>query len=122
MEGAVLDPAVFTHEAHLRWGWLLLENNHQETAIAKACKQLLAYTSELGVPDKFNKTVTIAAMKAIDHFRKRYPASDFEDFITKAVRLKTSFKELMAAHYSRDIFADAVAKKVFQEPDLLPFD
>ncbi len=122
MEKAKLDPKLFSHEAHLRWGWLLLEEFEPEDAIDKACEQLENYTRLLGIPQKFNKTVTVAAIKAIHHFKLKSQSSEFKDFMNQFPRLKSSFRELMGFHYSLDIFSDGQARKEYVEPDLLPFD
>ena len=121
LEKAQLDAELFSHEAHLRWGWLLLNGNDLQTAIELARKQLRQYVQSLGMDSKYNETVTTAAMLAIHHFRNRYPQQSFTEFIQKVPRLKNSFKELMNAHYSRDIFSSPDAKAMFLEPDLLPF-
>ena len=122
MENSALDPNVFSHEAHLRWGWLLLETNVLEEAIVKACSQLKNYTQHLGAADKYNETVTIAAMRAIHHFRLKSEADNFRDFISGASQLKTSFRELMDSHYSENIFKSPKAKRQYLEPDRAPFD
>ena len=122
MENSALDPKLFSHEAHLRWGWLLLEYNSLEEAINKACTQLKQYTTHLGAFDKYNETVTIAAMRAIHHFRLKSEADNFMDFIVDCSRLKTSFKELMDAHYSENIFNSVLAKKQYLQPDKAPFN
>ena len=122
MENSTLDPAIFSHEAHLRWGWLLLESNSLDKAIGKACSQLKRYTIQLGASDKYNETVTIAAIRAIHHFRLKSTADNFKDFIVESSRLKTSFKELMDAHYSENIFNSVLAKKQYLKPDKAPFD
>ena len=122
LENGDLAPGLFSHEAHLRWGWLLLEEHGPEDAAAIACTQLENYTLKLGIPQKFNKTVTVAAIKAIHHFRKKSQKSDFKDFMIRFPRLKSSFRELMGFHYSLDIFNDSKARKEYLEPDLFPFD
>ena len=122
MENGQLEPELFSHEAHLRWGWLLLNSYDLDTAIKLARNQLKQYVRFLGMDSKYNETVTTAAMLALHHFRTRHPTQSFFEFIRKAPRLKTSFKELMEAHYSRDIFSAPDAKHNFLEPDLLPFN
>ena len=122
MENAALDPEIFSHEAHLRWGWLLLEHYELEKAIDKACSQLKKYTKKLGAADKYNETVTVAAMRAIHHFRLKSTKNNFRDFIAESSRLKTSFRELMNAHYSENIFSSASARIKYMEPDKAPFD
>ena len=122
MEQGNLDPRLFTHEAHLRWGWLLLKEYGLDQAIFKACSQLKRYTANLGASDKYNETVTVAAIRAIQHFQLKHNSDSFTEFISKAPRLKTSFKELLGFHYSKDIFKLNSAKSTFITPDLLPFD
>ena len=122
LEQGNLDPRLFTHEAHLRWGWLLLKEYGLDQAISMACAQLKRYTDSLGASDKYNETVTVAAIRAIQHFQLKHNSDSFTEFISKAPRLKTSFKELLGFHYSQDIFNLSAAKETFITPDLLPFD
>ena len=122
MESGTLDSGLFSHEAHLRWGWLLLEEYGLVEGIERATVQLQAYTRKLGAADKYNETVTVAAMKAIQHFRLKVCADNFQEFIEKAPRLKTEFKALMDAHYSTNIFTSAAARKEYINPDKLSFD
>ena len=122
MEKAALDPEVFTHEAHLRWGWLLMRKNGVEAAVRIACKHLKDYTIQLGAADKYNETVTVAAVRAINHFQMRCRAESFQEFLEQSPGLKHSFKELLGSHYSEDIFKSEDARINYLEPDLHPFD
>lgn len=117
-----LNPAIFSHEAHLRLAWIHLRRYGLETAIQNITHQLKSYTRAAGAADKYNETVTIAAIHAVNHFRKRSAATDFPNFISENSRLKTSFKDLMNAHYRTDIFRSASAKTSYLEPELLAFD
>ncbi|MEL6917758.1 MAG: hypothetical protein AAFO99_08515, partial [Bacteroidota bacterium] len=74
-----------------------------------------------GASDKFNKTVTIAATKAVYHFAQKSNTANFDGFIKEFPRLQHNFKDLMKAHYKIDIFTLERAKRIFLEPDLLPF-
>ncbi|MGB5692559.1 MAG: hypothetical protein WBM43_08145 [Flavobacteriaceae bacterium] len=122
LKKATLNPSLFSHEAHLRWGWLLLQKFGRDKAINRACVDLKNYTKVLGVPDKYNETVTAAAIGAIAHFRKKSQVENFVSFIKENPRLLTSFKELMENHYSNDIFNSTKARQSYQDPDLCPFD
>lgn len=117
-----LDPAIFSHEAHLRLAWIHITNYRQEKAIENICSQLQAFVKSLGATGKYNTTLTIAAIKAVYHFMQRSNATDFKTFIMEFPRLKYNFKDLMAAHYKTDIFNVEKAKKEFLLPELLPFD
>lgn len=117
-----IDPAIFTHEAHLRLAWIHIRKYGIDTAIANICTQLKSFTKFLGVADKYNETVTVAAIRAVYHFTLQSKADTFETFIAEHPRLKTTFKQLLSQHYSIDIFTDPTAKSIFVLPDKLPFD
>jgi hypothetical protein len=121
-EEGTLDPALFTHEAHIRMAWIYITTYGLEQAIDTICTQLTLFVTRLGAADKFNKTLTIAATKAVYHFILRSKSDNFPSFIAEFPRLNTHFRELMASHYSGDIYGSETARKTFLEPDLLPFD
>lgn len=116
-----LDPEIFNHEAHLRLAWIHITKYGIDTAIENVSTQLINYTTALGASGKYNKTLTIAAVKAVNHFIGRSQSNNFADFIKEFPRLKTNFKDLMAKHYKIDIFKLPLAKTTYLEPDLLPF-
>lgn len=117
-----LDPSVFNHEAHLRLAYIHIKKYGEEMAIDHICSQLVAYVNHLGVADKYNTTLTIAAIKAVHHFMKKTAANDFKGLLIEFPRLKNDFKGLMAAHYGFDIYTSKKAKSTFLVPDLIPFD
>ncbi|MBO3697421.1 hypothetical protein [Roseivirga sp. E12] len=112
----------FTHEAHLRLAWIHISKYGIETAMDNLCKQIRDYASFLGESQKFNKTLTVAATRAVYHFMLKHPATNFPELLKQEPRLKHSFLGLIKAHYSFDIFNNKEAGKHFLEPDLLPFD
>lgn len=117
-----LDPTLFTHEAHLRLAYIYIRAYGHDVAIKHVCNQLAAYVTHLGANDKYNITLTVAAVKAVYHFMQKSKADDFKGFITEFPQLKFEFKRLMQSHYDFDIFNSKKAKKTFLEPNLLPFD
>lgn len=121
-EKATLDPKLFDHEAHLRLAYLLINISNIDIAIDKTCEQILTYATSLGASNKYNKTVTVAAVKAVYHFMLKSESDNFKDFIAEFPRLKLNFKGLLAQHYNIDVFNSEIAKSSFLEPDLLPFD
>ena len=120
-ETCQMDPTAFSHEAHLRLAWIHVKKYGQSLAIKNICDQLLQYVEYLGAKDKFNITLTIAAIKAVNHFIQKSASDNFQDFINEFPRLKFNFKELMQCHYQIDIYNLQSAKQQFLEPDLLPF-
>ncbi|MEL6824148.1 MAG: hypothetical protein AAFP70_20510 [Calditrichota bacterium] len=117
-----LNPSLFTHEAHLRLAWIHLKLFGEEAAITTICEEIRCFATHHGAPDKYNETVTVAAIKAVYHFRQKSKSDTFAEFITEFPRLKNNFKELMAFHYKMDIYNSPEARKRYLEPDLLPFD
>jgi hypothetical protein len=117
-----LNPEVFTHEAHLRLAWINIDKYGIESAENEIQNHLKKFVAHVGARDKYNKTVTIAAMKAVYHFMLKSDANNFKDFISEFPRLNHNFKELLETHYSFDIFNSDRAKMEFLSPDLIPFD
>ena len=115
------DPELFSHEAHLRLAYIHIKKYGLEVAIDNVCGQLVNYVNYLGAGDKYNKTLTVAAIKAVNHFINRSATDNFASLVAEFPRLKYNFRELMAAHYSTDIYNSAAAKLTFIEPELLPF-
>ena len=120
-KAGVLDPALFSHEAHLRLAWIHIKNYGVETAIENICHQLKAFVKTVGAADKYNETLTVAAIRAVNHFMLMPDAADFRTFIHQHTRLKYNFKELMSSHYKMDLYNNPVAKQQYMAPDLLPF-
>lgn len=116
-----LDSSLFNHEAHIRLAWIHISNYGVDQAILNVDEQLIKFVASLGAEDKYNKTVTVAAVKAVYHFIQKSKSNNFKDFIDEFPRLKTNFKELLSQHYSIDIFNSENAKASFLEPNLLPF-
>ncbi|MVM35308.1 hypothetical protein GO755_35125 [Spirosoma sp. HMF4905] len=116
-----LNPTLFSHEAHLRLAWIHVKKYGVEQAIENICDQLVCFVDSLGARNKYNKTLTIAAIRAVNHFINKSDTDNFSDFINQFPRLKFSFKELIACHYQVDIYNSKLAKTVYVEPDLLPF-
>lgn len=117
-----LQPDLFSHEAHLRLTYIHICKYGIERALVNIQHQLQNFVSHFGAVEKYNTTVTVAAIKAVYHFMLKSTSNNFKDFIEEFPRLNYNFKELMNAHYRFDIFNSTAAKVKFLEPDLLPFD
>jgi hypothetical protein len=117
----MLDPALFTHEAHLRLGWILVREHGVEQASVILCEAIARFDRTFGSGTKFNRTITVASARMLAHFMARSTSTDFRTFITKFPRLRTHFRDLLDAHYSDRAYATPQAAVTFVEPDLLPF-
>lgn len=120
-ESFKLKPSLFSHEAHLRLAYIHIEKYGTEKAAENMCIQIKGYAESLGVTDKFNKTVTIASIKTMNHFMQKSSSDNFNDFIKEFPRLLSNFKDILGQHYGFNVFSDKRAKKEYVEPDLLPF-
>lgn len=116
-----LNPACFSHEAHLRLAWIHIQQFGLQRAEELVAEQIKNYTRYLGAEEKYNETVTVAAVKAVHHFMQGSDNSNFESFIAQNSKLNTNFKDLLFQHYSINIFDNVRAKSTFLTPDLLPF-
>ncbi len=116
-----LKPGLFSHEAHLRLAYIHIRKYGREQAELNMCEQIKGYAESLDVYDKFNKTVTIASVKAMDHYMKKATSRNFSDLMKEFPKLLTNFKDILGKHYGFNVFADKRAKQEFVEPDLLPF-
>jgi len=119
---AILAPQLFSHEAHLRLAWLHIKSSGIDNAITNITAQIKNYTRVLNAEGKYNETVTIAAIKIVNHFMLKATSKNFKGFMTEFPRLKTNFKDILSQHYGFDIFTEAEAKSSFIQPDILPFD
>ncbi len=111
----------FTHVAHLRLAWICIDQYGMERAEKNIQGYLQKFVEFVGAKDKYNTTLTIAAMKAVYHFKLKSKSGNFKDFICEFPRLRTNFKDLMSCHYGFDIYNSEKAKTTFLEPDLMPF-
>lgn len=121
-QNKTFDPKDFSHEAHLRLAWIHVYKYGIDKGIQNVSSQILGYAESLGAKEKYNKTLTIAAVRAVFHFMLKSKSSNFRDFIQEFPRLKSHFKDLIKTHYGIDIFTSELAKNTYVEPDLVPFD
>ena len=117
-----LNPEIFTHEAHLRLAWIHIKKYGIVEAETNIQCQLREYVKSVGSENKYNTTLTLAAVKAVYHFILKSDSNSFQEFMIEFPRLKNNFRELMSCHYGFDIYNSEKAKMNFLEPDLLPFD
>jgi hypothetical protein len=121
-EDCSLNPKLFSHEAHIRLAWIHIKKYGVDRAITNINSQLLNFVVSVRARDKYNKTVTVAAVKTVYHFMLKSNTDNFKSFILEFPRLNKNFKALLNSHYSMDLFNYEAAKKQYIEPDVLPYD
>ena len=107
-QSLTMDPSLFTHEAHLRLAWIHIKRYGIDKSIDNITKQIKTFASYHGDNDKYNETVTVAAIQAVYHFILKSTTDDFHSFITNYPQLKSHFKRLIDSHYSLDIFKSEI--------------
>jgi len=117
-----LDPSLFTHEAHLRLAWIYIRQYGVDKAIEQLCDGIRRFAESIGAHTKFNTTVTVASVRAVNHFILRSGTNNFSDFIVENDVLTNDFRRLISSHYKTDIFKSERARAEFIQPELLPFD
>ena len=90
-KNASLDPQLFNHEAHLRLAWIHVNKYGVERAVQNITRQLRNYTEALGFVEKYLETVTVAAIRAVNHFVSKSSADCFKGFIAENCQLKISY-------------------------------
>ncbi len=120
-EDGTLDPSIFSHEAHMRLAWIHIRKYGTDQACKNICHQILQFDIKNGKGEKFHKTITVAAVKVVNHFLTKSKSETFDDFIKEFPRLKNQFKSLLDYHYGFDIYNSELARDEYIEPDLCPF-
>jgi hypothetical protein len=115
-EAGRLDP--FTHRDHLRVAFAYARRGGIEHAVARARRGLRHFTAAHGEPERYHETLTTAWARVIAH-QALAAGGDrgFEDFLAANPRLLD--RELLLAHYSRELLFSDAARARFVEPDLL---
>jgi hypothetical protein len=119
-ENCQLDPTWFTHEAHLRLGYLYIRRWGIGLASDKLCEGIARFDRVFGSGTKFHKTITKASAGIIGHFMRKAKATDFRTFIHEFPQLKYEFKRLLFTHYSSRLLDTTFSRTHYQKPDLLP--
>ena len=116
-----IEPSAFTHEAHLRLAWIQIRKYGLARAEKNIQEKLKSYVKWAGAPEKYHTTLTVAAVRMVDHFMEKSSTNNFWDFIDEYPALINDFKSLINSHYSFDIFKHNRARLSYVAPDLAPF-
>jgi hypothetical protein len=116
-------PAVlFTHEAHLRLSYIHITKYGLDKAIENLSTQIANCDNKYGDGTKFNKSLTIAAVKVMHHFINKAKATNFNALVKEYPQLKEDFLGLLKSHYKIDILTSEKTTEELLELDLLAFN
>ena len=99
-----LKPVYFKHHlGHLRLTWIHISKYGVDQAIENICRQIRAYDKTWGNGDKYDHTLTIAAVKLVGEYMDRNPGTNVESFVETWPELSTDFIPLLKARFGDDL-------------------
>jgi hypothetical protein len=115
LERGGIDPASFSHAAHVEAGWLLLGETEFGEAVTRMSKALRRLAAAVGRPDKYHETITIAFLALIAERRSACPADhSFADF--RARNPDIFERGVLAHYYDRATLDSDLARRAFVLP------
>lgn len=119
-EACSLPPAAFDHRGHLRLAWIHLQASPLEEAVARVCAGIHRFAAHLGVPQKYNHTLTEALVRLMAQGGAADPAKGFAAFLAANPELVADAKGVLARHYSSERLESPAARAAFVAPDRAP--
>jgi hypothetical protein len=119
MESGTIDPNAFDHEAHIHVAWLYLERYPLADAIGRFTKALQRLTRKLGVPDKYNETISWFYMLLIEERRGASPTDSWIEFRRINPDLFSRDENILERYYSRELVFSDRARQSFVLPNQL---
>lgn len=119
LENCRLDPAEFSHAAHIRAGFLYLQRHDFAEALGAMRRAIKAFAASIGKDDLYHETITTAFMTLINARLAVEPAGvAWEGF---AARHRDLFDgTALSQHYSRECLQHPLARQIFLLPDRVP--
>ncbi|HZX31606.1 MAG TPA: hypothetical protein VFF03_09665 [Rhodocyclaceae bacterium] len=121
---AFLDSAMpasgFDHRGHVRAAWLLLRRHPLEEAVDVTCDGIARLAARLGVPGKYNRTLSEALVRLMAQGGAADRALSWDGFVQANAPLMDDARGLLARHYSPERLAAPAARERFLTPDRLP--
>ena len=111
-------PSAFDHLGHLRIGWIHLQRYPLEIAVKLTCDGIERFASHLGVPGKYNRTLSEALLRIMASRGAADKSKTWAVFLNENPDLVGGALELLGKYYSMDYVMSPLAKKVFMTPDL----
>lgn len=115
-----MPPAGFDHRGHVRAAWLLLQRKPLEKAVADTCDAISRLATRLGVPQKYNRTLSEALVRLMAAGGGADPALSWEAFLAANADLMSDARRVLARYYSDPLLNSTIARERFVPPDRLP--
>jgi len=121
LRSGILPLSTFTHEAHIRLGWIHLTREPLEEAVKSVVQEIRNFVAVYGKEDKYHHTLTVAALYILASRLGSSENRSFRSFIDRNPDLLTDFKGIVGNHYSSERLSSPKATQEFVPPDLRPF-
>lgn len=115
-----MPPEGFDHHGHVRAAWLLLQRQPLERAVADTCDAIDRLATRLGMPGKYNRTLSEALVRLMAHGGGADQALSWEAFLAANAELMDDARGVMARYYSDALLNSQAARQGFLPPDRLP--
>jgi hypothetical protein len=115
LETATLDPAAFTHHAHVRAGFLILrEAPTFGAALDRIERAIRTFAAKHGKDGLYHATVTVAFMTLIHARMAAKKDTDWESFATGNPDMFEA--DVLARYYPKAFLADPATRAAFHLP------
>jgi hypothetical protein len=115
-----MPPSGFDHLGHLRAAWLLLQRLPLEQAVETTCDAIARLAARLGVPGKYNRTLSETLVRLMAHGGGVDRALSWSGFLAGNAELKDDALGMLARHYSDETLTSPAARERFLPPDRQP--
>jgi len=112
--------SAFNHLGHLRIGWIHLQRYPLRQAIDLTCDGIARFANHLGVPGKYNRTLSEALMLIMAHSGGVDRGKTFDVFVAENPALVGDALGLLGRYYTGDLLDSQAARKTFMSPDISP--
>jgi hypothetical protein len=108
---------VFGHREHLRLAWILIDRYGLDAAAPEIDRRLRHLAEAHGMPEKYNRTMTLFWVRLVGHVAARTPAATSAEFLDAQPWLLDP--GLARRHYSAELLSSPHAQAEWVDPDLI---
>jgi hypothetical protein len=107
----------FGHREHLRLAWILIDRYGLDAAVPEIERRLRHLAEAHGMPEKYNRTMTLFWVRLVAHVAARTPAATSAEFLDAEGWLLNP--GLARRHYSAELLSSRRARAAWVDPDLI---
>jgi hypothetical protein len=117
-DNLTLDPARFSHRAHLNVAWRYLQRDGFPLGAVKFREQLLRYIESVGAHGKYHETITWAYIVLLNEQLSLGgdPSETFDELVARRPDLLDHRNGAIAACYTPEALASPAARRTFILP------